>query len=190
MLLKSISLVESSMNLKCVALVVVIFIFLVTSVCYAGDLCYEYIGKKKYDDAIAECTRQINREVEVRDVGISYANRGIAYAGKGQYDQAIADYNMAIKANPRYETAYFNRGNAYYAKGQYDEAVADYKKAIELNPRNPYPYYNMACIYSVEACEQLRKSVKNGFKDWDAVKKDRDLDNIRNSSCYKEIIKK
>jgi tetratricopeptide (TPR) repeat protein len=190
MLLKSISLVESSMNLKCVALVIVIFIFLVASVCYAGDLCYEYIGKKKYDDAIAECTRQINREVEVRDVGISYANRGIAYAGKGQYDQAIADYNMAIKANPRYETAYFNRGNAYYAKGQYDEAVADYKKAIELNPKNPYPYYNMACIYSVEACEQLRKSVKNGFSDWDSIKTDKDLENIRNSSCYKEIIKK
>jgi tetratricopeptide (TPR) repeat protein len=184
MLLGNISSVESSMRSKYIGLFILIFILSVTSVCYAKDLCYESI------EAIAECTRQINRDIEVRDVGISYANRGLAYAGKGQYDQAIADYNVAIKANPKYETAYFNRGNAYYAKGHYDEAIADYRKTIELNPKNSYAYYNMACIYSVRACEELRKSVENGFKDWDSAKKDKDLDNIRNSQCYKEIIKK
>jgi len=159
----------------------------IISVCHASDLCYEYIKIKKYDEAIRECTRQINRQTEVDDVGIAYANRGIAYAGKGQYDQAIADYDTAIKAKPGYEKAYFNRGNAYYAKGQYDDAIDDYTKTIELNPKNPYPYYNTACIYSVRACEQLRKSVENGFKDWNIMEKDKDLDNIRNSSCYKEI---
>lgn len=190
MLLGNIFSMESFMRSKCIGLFILIFMLSATSVCYAKDLCYEYIDKKKYDEAITECTKQINRETEVRDVGIAYANRGIAYAGKGQYDQAIADYDTAIKASPRYETAYFNRGNAYYAKGHYDEAIADYRKTIELNPKNPYAYYNMACIYSVRACEELRKSVKSGFKDWDSAKKDKDLDNIRNSQCYKEIIKK
>ncbi len=127
----------------------------VTSVCYTRDLCHERLVKKQYDDAIRECTRQINGEIDVDNVGIAYANRGIAH----------------------------------YAKEQYDEAIADYRKAVELNPKNPYPYYNMACIYSIRACEQLRKSVENGFKDWDGIKKDEDLDNIRNSSCYKEIIR-
>jgi tetratricopeptide (TPR) repeat protein len=181
---------ESFMKSKCIGLLLVLFIVGLSSVCCAEDLCYKYIEKRKYDDAIAECTKQIDREVEVRDVGISYANRGIAYAGKGQYDRAIADYDMAIKADPKYESAYFNRGNAYYAKRQYDKAIYDYRKAVELNPKSPYPYYNMACIYSVEACEQLRKSVENGFNDWDGIKEDKDLDNIRNSSCYKELIKK
>jgi tetratricopeptide (TPR) repeat protein len=144
---------------------------------------------KEYDKAIGECTRQITGETEVDDVGIAYANRGIAYAGKGQYDLAIADYDIAIKAKPGYEKAFFNRGNAYYAKGKYDEAIADYTKTVELNPKNPHPYYNMACIFSVRACELLRKSVENGFKDWNDMEKDADLDNIRNSSCYREIMK-
>lgn len=177
------------MKLRFVVFLIVMIIFAVTSVCCAADLCYEYIKMKRYDDAIRECTKQINSETEVDDVGIAYANRGIAHAGKGQYDHAIADYDTAIKARPGYEKAYFNRGNAYYAKGEYDEAIDDYNKTIELNPKNPYPYYNMACIYSVRACDELRKSVENGFKDWDGMEKDKDLDNIRNSSCYKEIMR-
>jgi tetratricopeptide (TPR) repeat protein len=163
-------------------------IFLV-SVCHAKDLCYDYIEMKRYDDAIKECTDQIKGETAVDDIGIAYTNRGIAYAGKGQYDQAIDDYTAAIRATPKYEKAYFNRGNAYYAKGKYNEAVDDYNKAIELNPGNPYPYYNMACIYAMRACSMLKQSVKNGFKDWKLIKEDKDLDNIRNSSCYREIMK-
>jgi tetratricopeptide (TPR) repeat protein len=177
------------MKSKIVALFVLTVMLSVISVCYATDMCYEYIEKKKYDDAISECTRQINGEAAVDDIGISYTNRGIAYAGKGQYEQAIDDYNKAVKAKPKYEKAYFNRGNAYYTKGQYEQAIDDYKKVIEMNPKNPNTYYNMACIYSVEACKWLKKSVENGFKNWDGIKKDKDLDNIRNSSCYKEIIK-
>lgn len=165
-----------------------VMIFLI-SVCYAKDLCYDYIEMKRYDDAIKECTSQIKGETAVDNIGVAYTNRGIAYAGKGQYDQAIDDYGAAIRATPKYEKAYFNRGNAYYAKEKYNEAVDDYNKAIELNPKNPYPYYNMACIYSMRACTMLRKSVGNGFKDWELIRKDKDLDNIRNSSCYREIIK-
>lgn len=176
------------MRSKVIVLFVALIMIYVTSVCYAKDLCHDYIEMKKYDEAITECTRQINGETEVDEAGISYINRGIAYYAKGQYDQAVADYSTAIKANPRYEKAYFNRGNAYYAKGQYDEAIADYGKAIELNPKNPYAYYNMACLSAVTACIWLRKSVDNGFKDWDGIKKDKDLDNIRNSPCYKEIM--
>lgn len=177
------------MKSKIVVLFVMTVMLFVISECYATDMCHEYIEKKKYDDAISECTRQINGETAVDDIGISYTNRGIAYSGKGQYEQAIDDYNKAVKAKPKYEKAYFNRGNAYYTKGQYEQAIDDYKKVIELNPKNPNTYYNMACIYSVEACKWLKKSVENGFKNWDGIKKDKDLDNIRNSSCYKEIIK-
>ncbi len=172
-----------------IAVFVCTFMTSLVSVCYAKDLCYDYIEMKRYDDAIKECTSQIKGETAVDDIGIAYTNRGLAYAGKGQYDQAIDDYGAAIRANPKYEKAYFNRANAYYTKGKYNEAVDDYNKAVELNPKNPYPYYNMACIYSMRACTMLRKSVGNGFKDWELIKKDKDLDNIRNSSCYREIIK-
>ena len=181
------------MKSKCIGLFILIAMISVTSVCYAADLCCDYVEMRKYDDAIKECTKQINGEIKVDADEISYTNRGIAYAGKGQYDHAIADYDKAIELNPRYERAYVNRGDSYYARRQYDHAIADYKDAIDLNPMNSYTDYNMACLYSVknnpeEACKWLRDSFENGFDNWERIKKDKDFDNIRNSSCYKKIM--
>lgn len=176
------------MNAKIISFIIIALLS-ASSVCCASDLCYEYVKGKKYDDAIKECSRQINGETRVDDVGIAYVNRGLAYVGKGQYDLAVDDYTTAIKAKPNYENAYYNRGNAYYALERYGLAIDDYNKVIELNPKNPNSYYNIACIRSVEACKWLKKSVENGFKDWGSVKTDKDLDNIRSSSCYREIMK-
>jgi tetratricopeptide (TPR) repeat protein len=57
-------------------------------------------------------------------------------SSKGDLDLAIADYNEALKINPKYAKAYYNRGLAYKS-----QAEADYKKAVELNPEfAKYPY--------------------------------------------------
>ena len=64
------------------------------------------------------------------------------------YDQAIADYNMAIELKPDYAQAYVNRGNAYRDKGVIDRAIADYSKAIELKPDYAQAYYNRGGAYN------------------------------------------
>ena len=66
-------------------------------------------------------------------------------------------------------------------------------KAIELNPEDNGGYYNMSCFYSLQkqvdkACYYLEESIKKGYKNWDWIKKDKDLDNIRNAECYKRIM--
>src|SRR5438552_2753233 len=76
----------------------------------------------------------------------AYIDRGDVYSAKGQYDQAIADYNEALKINPRSSLAYENRGNVYTVKGQYDQAISDYDKAMEINPTGP-AYANRAAVY-------------------------------------------
>ena len=48
-----------------------------------------------------------------------------AYQQK-DYDRAIADFNTAIKLDPKNVQAYDNRGNAYADKGDRDRALADY----------------------------------------------------------------
>ena len=86
-----------------------------------------------------------------------------------------------------------NWGIAYYHKGLYDQAISDYNKAIELNPNLGEAYYSLACIYSLknepnEACAWLKQAVSKGFREWDWIKKDSDMDNIRNADCYKNIL--
>jgi tetratricopeptide (TPR) repeat protein len=62
-------------------------------------------------------------------------NRGDSYQFKGEVDRAIADYDAAIKLNPKFASAYNNRGAAFRKQDQLERAIADYELAIRLDPR-------------------------------------------------------
>lgn len=54
-------------------------------------------------------------------------------------------------------------------------------------------YYNMACIYArqnkiEESIAWLKKAIKSGYKNCGLLITDKDLENIRGFSYYKEII--
>lgn len=86
------------------------------------------------------CTRLIQRGIlrsgHLGDdiLPFIFFTRGGAYHDKGQYDQAIGDYNEAIRLKPDDAAAFFHRGYAYSNKGQYDRAIRDYDTAIRLDP--------------------------------------------------------
>ena len=61
-------------------------------------------------------------------------DRGVVRYLMNQFDDAIADYNEAIRLRPQHALTYFNRGSAYRKKGQNEQAIADYQKALELSP--------------------------------------------------------
>ncbi|MDY7006729.1 MAG: tetratricopeptide repeat protein [Cyanobacteriota bacterium] len=42
-----------------------------------------------------------------------YFRRGLGRYDRGEYEQAIADYNQAIRLNPKYADPYYNRGLIY-----------------------------------------------------------------------------
>jgi len=148
------------------------------------------IKEKRYDQAIENFSKAI---ASYPNYVKAYNARGIAYRKKEQYDKAIEDYSKAISLDPDYAPAYTNRGVAYAKKGEYDKAIAEYNKVIALDAKHIAPYYNLACIYSLQgnestACETLNKAVEKGYKNWAHIKRDSDLDNIRNSACYKRIM--
>ena len=64
----------------------------------------------------------------------AYHNRGIAWGEKKEYDKAIADFDEAIRLDPKDAVAYNNRGIAWHDKREYDKAIADYTEAIRLDP--------------------------------------------------------
>ena len=68
----------------------------------------------------------------------SYFNRALTYGKKGQYDQAIADYNKAIKINPRFILAYKNRGIVMMKLGNTKMACSDWKQTCELGDCHAY----------------------------------------------------
>lgn len=85
------------------------------------------------DELIAACTRYIalapiNGGLLAGAFGLAaaYDSRGHARLAKGELDEAIADFDEAIRLKPRFYLAYFNRGRARLAKGDHDGANNDF----------------------------------------------------------------
>jgi Tfp pilus assembly protein PilF len=81
--------------------------------------------------------------------GVSFASfsSGDAARNQGNYDQAIDDYNEAIRVEPNYPVIYNSRGLAYYKKGDYDRAIADYTRALTIDPNFADAYANRGAAY-------------------------------------------
>jgi len=69
-------------------------------------------------------------------------NRGIEKAKNGDLDGALADFDRAVKANPKDDAPYYNRAQARRLKKDIAGAIADYTRAIELGSTNPAAYNN------------------------------------------------
>ena len=84
------------------------------------------------------------------DRAVALKNRGDAYADKGDLDRAIADYNEAIRLDPKYAVALKNRGNMYDDKGDLDRAIADYNEAIRLDPQYAVAFNDRGNVYAAK----------------------------------------
>jgi len=77
--------------------------------------------------------------------------------------------------------------------GEYIKSIHFFKKIIKLRPNKNIFYYNIACLYSKqnkveEAVSWLKRAIIHGYANWDLIKSDKDLENIRSSSAYIKLI--
>jgi len=75
-----------------------------------------------------------------------------------------------------------------------DEAKREAAKALELTPDDPLMLYNATCFYSQMgeerlALDALQKAFATGFVDYEWLKRDTDLDPIRNTQEFIELMK-
>jgi tetratricopeptide (TPR) repeat protein len=55
---------------------------------------------------------------------------------KNEPDHAMADYNEAIRLNPKFSVAFNNQGTTFARKKDYARAIADYTEAFRLDPEH------------------------------------------------------
>jgi tetratricopeptide (TPR) repeat protein len=85
------------------------------------------------EQKLASCTAVIAAGLErPQNLAITFNNRGNAYLNKRDLDRAIADFDEAIRLDPKYDRTYGNRAAAYRAQGKTAEAAADEKTAQSL----------------------------------------------------------
>ena len=99
-----------------------------------GDV---YMARKMYREAI-----ETFREGEPKDP-ILHNKEGIAYHQLLQLDQALKEYQLAVKLKPDYEEAINNIGAIYYTKKSYRRATTWFTRALALAPDD----YKSAAVY-------------------------------------------
>jgi tetratricopeptide (TPR) repeat protein len=94
-------------------------------------------AERNADAKIAACTRVIDDQGTATAVRtMAYHDRATAYANKGLQELAIADFDEAIKIDPKNVTALEGRGKANLARGQYDRAIVDFSELLRIAPVN------------------------------------------------------
>ena len=82
-----------------------------------------------YTDAIELLPRQ-------KKIQFVYHNRGWSWISKERFDEAIDDFDMALKHDAGFAPAYYGRAMAWYHKEDYKRAAIDAKDALERDPSN------------------------------------------------------
>jgi tetratricopeptide (TPR) repeat protein len=76
-----------------------------------------------------------------------HLDMGNDYLDQGQFDQAIAEFQMAIQLDPDDTKARYNLGLAYQKQDKLEEAAAAYQEAIQLDPDLSDAHNNLGLIY-------------------------------------------
>lgn len=106
--------------------------------------------------------------------------------------RANADFNKIIEIDTIPENSC--RQYALMYMGKYDEAIEWNNKILEIAP-NAGNYYDAACLYArmkreKDALKYLKEALELGYRNFVHIDEDSDLDSIRNTQAFKDLLVK
>ncbi len=118
---------------------------------------------------------------------------GNLYFRKDDPSQAMQQYKRALQLNPKFLPALNNLALVTAANKEYYKALTVFLDILNYAPDDAETHYNIACMYARlnrvdESIEWLKKAIDKGYTNWESIKRDGDLDNIRGSLAYKQLV--
>lgn len=126
---------------------------------------------------------------------ISMAKNAQGTLREENIDNALREFSQAVEKDPNYAEAYSNRSIAYMQQKKFNKAEDDLRRAKELAPNSPSVRYNYACLHSLKAdvdlaLDEIDAALAKGFSDYDALRLDPDLNNVRKHPEFRKILEK
>lgn len=130
-----------------------------------------------------------------------YGDLTMAYERLGDTESYRATLQAGAEFYPRFLSQHpdDSRARIYYAiglarLGRTPEAKEEAARAADMSPDDALMLYNVACFYGVieekaAAIDMLKRAITAGFHYYEWIKRDPDLDSIRNEPEYIELVK-
>ena len=131
----------------------------------------------------------------------AYNDLVVCYEKLGKKEEHDVTLQKLMELYPRYlsQNPDDARGHIFYAHallyhGNVKEAENEAEKAIDLSPNDALMSYNVACFNSrignkESSINYLKQAINLGYANYEWIKRDTDLNNIRNEFEYVELMK-
>jgi tetratricopeptide (TPR) repeat protein len=148
------------------------------------------LEQQKYQEALKCYNNAISIDPSfqeaLNDIGVCFDNLDLL-------NEALEIFDKIIEINPLNKLAFYNKGAVFIKLKQFDKTNTIIDKLLELDANYARAYFLRACLKSVqneklEAIKELKLALnlnKNLLSD---AKKDPDLENIRESKEFKDLI--
>jgi serine/threonine protein kinase/Flp pilus assembly protein TadD len=164
---------------------------------------YWILGRIYYTtDRYEEALHQLEKAVKINpDFHTAYGLLRMIYERLGDKEHLEEITKTLLDIFPRYLSQHPDdaRSHIHYAidlaqVGRTDQAKAEVAQALQLSPDDPLMLYNIACVYSQLgekglSVKSLRDSIAAGLEDYEWIKRDPDLEAIRQEPGYIELMK-
>jgi Flp pilus assembly protein TadD len=142
--------------------------------------------------AVAKVTDAIAKDP--RNVSL-YVVLGTLYKARGDMDGAMKEYEKALTIAPEHAGALTNLAVLAMNGREYDKAHSLLERALRNAPDNIAANYNMVCLLAKEnrpeeSLAWLAKTIALGFNEWRLLQEDKDLDNLRGTREFQEILQR
>ncbi len=96
-------------------------------------------------------------------------NRGNVQAELGRYEEALQDYNEAVRCAPKSDRwrILFNRGNANAALKKYEDALQDYDKAVQHVRNTPYELLTGMIFFNQANAKTILERYEDAIRDYE-----------------------
>jgi tetratricopeptide (TPR) repeat protein len=125
-----------------------------------------YLDQQKMPEARDSFERALKLRASYRDTQANaWNNLGLLAAHAGRIEEAIGNFQQALKLSPDHRIALDNLGGAYRQMKRWDDARKTYERALEINPDDAEANYGLAMVFahnddSARAFEGLQKALK------------------------------
>ena len=106
----------------------------------------------------------------------------------------IRFFESVLRRDPSYANVVEILGGLYTRQGRISDGLRMDRKLVKLQPGNATAHYNLACSLALskrksDALRELRQAVELGYRDFDWMQQDPDLEALKHHPEFQSLLK-